>query len=475
MCNNAFGLSRGVAVNSELMQNDYFRTMKHTIFIFAAAALILASAVRAWAQGPDYDTQFTSGPDSEQDFVISKSADYDTWFTSDRLRVDFILAGDADSQQAYLSGLRKECAWAGSRESLIDPFRYGEYMFEVWSGDTLVYSKGFSTLFQEWRTTPEAREVSRAYNQSVWMPFPKNEVCIILSERVKEAGESGAAGGFREIFSCTVDPGNALVSREAAPDYAITPLLVSGEMGNKVDLLFVAEGYTVGQMDKFHKDCRKFMEYLFSMEPYKSRMDDFNVSAVDVVSPEQGTDIPDLGIWKHTALNSHFYTFYIDRYLTVTDYKSIADNVAGVPFDVIFIVVNEEKYGGGGIYNSYALGTSGDGLSYQVFAHEFGHSFAGLGDEYFTSDVAYENYYNTDIEPWEPNITTLKAFEGKWKDMIDSGEWDEGQVGIHEGGGYMAKGVYRSREDCRMRTNTAPDFCPVCQRAINRMIDYYCR
>ncbi len=475
ICNDIFELSRGVAVNSELMQNDYFRTMKHTIFIFAAAALILASAVRAWAQGPDYDTQFTSGPDSEQDFVISKSADYDTWFTSERLRVDFILAGDADSQQAYLSGLMKECAWAGSRESLIDPFRYGEYMFEVWSGDTLVYSKGFSTLFQEWRTTPEAREVSRAYNQSVWMPFPKNEVCIILSERVKEAGESGAAGGFREIFSCTVDPGNALVSREAAPDYAITPLLVSGEMGNKVDLLFVAEGYTVGQMDKFHKDCRKFMEYLFSMEPYKSRMDDFNVSAVDVVSPEQGTDIPDLGIWKHTALNSHFYTFYIDRYLTVTDYKSIADNVAGVPFDVIFIVVNEEKYGGGGIYNSYALGTSGDGLSYQVFAHEFGHSFAGLGDEYFTSDVAYENYYNTDIEPWEPNITTMIDFAGKWKDMIDYGEWDEGQVGIHEGGGYMAKGVYRSREDCRMRTNTAPDFCPVCQRAINRMIDYYCR
>lgn len=427
--------------------------MKHIIFTFAATALTIASAVCAWAQSPDYDT----------------------WFTSDRLRVDFILAGDADSQQAYLAGLRRECAWAGSHESLIDPFRYGEYMFEVWSGDTLVYSKGFSTLFQEWRTTPEAREVSRAYNQSVWMPFPKNEVCIILSERVKEAGESGAAGGFREIFSCTVDPGNALVSREAAPDYAITPLLVSGEMGNKVDLLFVAEGYMVGQMDKFHKDCRKFMEYLFSMEPYKSRMDDFNVSAVDVVSPEQGTDIPDLGIWKHTALNSHFYTFYIDRYLTVTDYKSIADNVAGVPFDVIFIVVNEEKYGGGGIYNSYALGTSGDGLSYQVFAHEFGHSFAGLGDEYFTSDVAYENYYNTDIEPWEPNITTMIDFAGKWKDMIDSGKWDEVQVGIHEGGGYMAKGVYRSREDCRMRTNTAPDFCPVCQRAINRMIDYYCR
>ena len=233
-------------------------------------------------------------------------------------------------------------------------------------------------------------------------------------------------------------------------------------MEHKVDLLFVAEGYTAGQMDKFHKDCRKFMEYLFSMEPYKSRKDDFNVTAVDVVSSESGTDIPDRGVWKHTALNSHFYTFYIDRYLTVTDYKAIAENVAGVPFDALFIVVNEEKYGGGGIYNSYALGTAG-------------HSFAGLGDEYFTSEVAYEGFYDTGVEPWEPNITTMVDFAGKWKDMIDSGKWDEEQVGVHEGGGYMAKGVYRSREDCRMRTNSAPDFCPVCQRAVDRMIDYYCR
>lgn len=431
------------------MQNDYFRTMKHIIFTFIATALTIASAVCTWAQNPDYDT----------------------WFTSDRLRVDFILAGDADSQQAYLSGLKKECAWAGSHASLIDPFRYGEYMFEVRSanGDTLIYSKGFSTLFQEWRTTPEAREVSKAYNQSMWMPFPKNKVNITLSERVKATGE------FREIFSCTVNPEDALISREAAPDYAVTPLLVSGEMEHKVDLLFVPEGYTAEQMDEFHRDCRKFMEYLFSMEPYKSRKDDFNVTAVDVVSSESGTDIPDLGVWKHTALNSHFYTFYIDRYLTVTDYKAIADNVAGVPFDALFIVVNEEKYGGGGIYNSYALGTAGNDQSYQVFVHEFGHSFAGLGDEYFTSEVAYEGFYDTGVEPWEPNITTMVDFAGKWKDMIDSGKWDKEQVGIHEGGGYMAKGVYRSREDCRMRTNSAPDFCPVCQRAIGRMIDYYCR
>lgn len=267
----------------------------------------------------------------------AQTPEYDKYFTSDRLRIDFILSGNSDSQQAYLAGLRKECQWAGSPASLIDPFRYGEYMFEAWSGQTLIYSKGFSTLFQEWRTTAEAREVSKAYTQAVWMPFPKEEIRITLSERVK------ATGGFREIFSCNVDPEDALISRESAPDYAVTPLLTSGDMAHKVDLLFVAEGYTADQMDKFHNDCRKFMEYLFSMEPYKSRKSDFNVTAVDVVSSEQGTDIPNRDIWKHTALNSHFYTFYIDRYLTITDHKAIADNVAGAPFDALFIVVNEEN------------------------------------------------------------------------------------------------------------------------------------
>ena len=218
--------------------------MRHILLTIAAAAVLtLQAAVSAAGQSPDYDT----------------------YFTTDRLRVDFILAGNAQTQHVYLAGLRKECAWAGSHTSLIDPFCYGEYMFEAWAGETLIYSKGFSTLFQEWRTTSEASKVSKAYTQAVWMPFPKDDVRITLSERVKATGE------FREIFSCSVDPEDALINREAAPDFTVTPLLTSGDMEHKVDLLFVAEGYTADQMDQFHRDCRKFMEYLFSMEPYKSR------------------------------------------------------------------------------------------------------------------------------------------------------------------------------------------------------------
>ena len=104
----------------------------------------------------------------------------------------------------------------------------------------------------------------------------------------------------------------------------------------------------------------------------------------------------------------------------------------------------------------------------EVFVHEFGHSFAGLGDEYYDSETSYEDFYNIKIEPWEPNITTKVNFAEKWEDMVGTNG-----VGLFEGGGYMAKGIFRPREDCRMKTNTAKDFCPVCQRAINRMIDIY--
>ena len=190
-------------------------------------------------------------------YASAQSPDYDTYFTADRLRVDFILAGDKDSQSAYLADLKKECAWAGSRNSLTDPFRYGEYMFEAWDGETLIYSKGFSSLFLEWRTTEQAKSVSKAYTHSVWMPFPKVPVRITLSERVKSTGE------FRQIFSCTVDPEDALIKHEADHKPECVMLQHSGDMQDKVDLLFIAEGYTADEMEKFHSDCRRLMESLF--------------------------------------------------------------------------------------------------------------------------------------------------------------------------------------------------------------------
>lgn len=407
--------------------------------------------------------------------TLHSQINYNQYFTEERLRIDFILAGNREKQEAFLHKLAKECKWAGSPNSLIDPFRYGEYMFEAYAGSELIYSKGFSTLFQEWRTSAEAKKVSKAFTQTVWMPYPKDKIKIMLSERVKSTEK------FRELFSCEIDPADKTINREIEKENLSTTLLQSGPMENKVDLVFLAEGYTRDEMDKFHKDCKTLADYMFSMEPYKERKSDFNIVAVDAVSEESGDDIPHHDIWKRTAMGSSFYTFYIDRYLTISDHDKIAANVSGIPFDAIFIIANDTKYGGGGIYNSYALGTSGNKLSREVFIHEFGHSFAGLADEYYDSEVAYEEFYNLRTEPWEPNITTLIDFDAKWKDMLDphipvptpdSEEYND-VTGLFEGGGYMAKGIYRPVRNCRMNTNTAKGFCPVCRRAINRMIDFY--
>ena len=425
-------------------------------FISFAAAII--ACVAAFAQNPQYDT----------------------YFTPDRLRIDLTFAGDASYQKIFLEGMVKEGGWSGSKTNLIDPFRYGEYFLEVQTPQgEAIYSKGFNTLFQEWRTTAEARTTPQAFNSSYTIPFPKEKVVLKVYERVK------ATGLHNEIFSIGIDPADKLISREVANDFKVTAIMENGDPANKVDLLFVAEGYTAEQMEKFLADARRFADYLFTMPPYNRHKGDFNIWAVESVSPESGTDIPHEDIWRKTVANSNFYTFRSDRYLTAQNQKTICQIATAAPYDALYVIVNNEKYGGGGIYNFYGLSASDCPWALEVFVHEFGHSFAGLADEYYDSSTSYEEFYNLKIEPWEPNITTLVNFDAKWKDMLPSGtpiptaplgeQKDNVTLGVYEGGGYMAKGIYRPVMDCRMKTNQAAGFCPVCQRAIERMIEYYCK
>jgi hypothetical protein len=238
-------------------------------------------------------------------------------------------------------------------------------------------------------------------------------------------------------------------------------------------------------MEKFRADALRFTEYLFTMAPYNRHKEDFNIWLVESISEESGTDIPHEDVWKKTVANSNFYTFRSDRYLTAQNQKTICQIATAAPYDALYVIVNNEKYGGGGIYNFYGLSASNCKWAEEVFVHEFGHSFAGLGDEYYDSSTSYEEFYNIKIEPWEPNLTTLVNFESKWKDMLPSGTSvptpplsdpkDNVSMGVFEGGGYMAKGIYRPVMDCRMKTNQAQGFCPVCQRAIEKMIGYYCK
>lgn len=398
-------------------------------------------------------------------FVLTsraQSVSYEDHFTGERLRIDLVFTGNATFQDVFLLSLHKESAWSGPKTRLIAPFTYGEYQYKIYSkqGD-LIFSKGFNSLFMEWRTTREATLRDMAYNTSLWIPCPKDTVYCEVYERIPKDGTYQAMKKF------LIDPSDCLISKEQ-PCCQAEILQDNGPLENKVDLLFVAEGYRPAEMEKFKKDAARFTEYLFEYEPFRTRRDDFNIWILPLVSEDSGPDIPRFDVWNKTVLGSSFDTFYTDRYLTVPDQRPLAKAVSGAPFDAIFVIVNAKTYGGGGIYNYYGLGTSDNALSKEVFVHEFGHSFAGLADEYYNSEVAYINMYPEGVEPWEPNITTLVDFESKWKDMMEV----EG-VGLYEGAAYVPKGIYRPAPDCRMHTNKAPAFCPVCQRAIDRMIDYY--
>lgn len=411
---------------------------------------------------------------------IADNPQYYSHFTDGQLRLDLTFAGNGKEQNVYLSGLKAEPIWAGTRNRLVPDFVYGEYRLEVRDAadNKLLYATGFNTLFQEWRTTEEALNTttSRAFNSSYRIPFPKHSVKVIIYERLRKDGS------YNELALFEIDPQDKLINREQENSFAVTTILNNGHPQNKVDIVFIAEGYTANEMEKFRNDVKRHVGYLFDIEPYKSHKDDFNIWAVESVSLESGTDIPHHDIWKQTAANSNFYTFRSDRYLTAENQTLVCKLCSNAPCDAMYVIVNTEKYGGGGIFNFYGLGMSDHRTTPMVFVHEFGHSFAGLADEYFVdSDNTFLEMYNTKVEPWEPNITSLVDFDSKWRSMLPEGtaiptepvKEQPLQLGVYEGAGYMSKGLYRPADNCRMRTNEAPGFCPVCRRAIERMIDYF--
>lgn len=401
---------------------------------------------------------------------------FNTWFTDKSLRIDYYLAGNHETVRVYPAGMRQEPFWAGTTEKLIDPFNYGNLKYELQDPETgiLLFSRGYCTLFQEWQTTAEAKKMERSFFESARVPFPVKKVRFILSKRER-------SGLFTPIYETIINPDDYYITREKPVDVNVSLIHGSGEYRNNLDFTFIAEGYTVNQIEKFRSDVKRMAETLFTEPPYNLFRDRINIWAVEAVSAEPGTDIPGEKIYVNTALNSSFYTFGIARYLTTLDLKSVYDYAGAAPYDNIIILINSNRYGGGGMYNYYSGTTVDHPLSPIVFLHELGHGFAGLGDEYYTSDVAYEEFYPLDVEPWEPNLTTLVNFEAKWKKMISPGipvptpnsASYRGLTGLFEGGGYMAKGIYRPAFDCRMKGNGPDGFCEVCRKAITEMIEFY--
>jgi hypothetical protein len=402
--------------------------------------------------------------------------DFNKYFNTESLRFDFLLGGNNNEVKVYPEQIKQEPYWAGSKTNLLDPFNYGTYRFRIFDlqSDSLLFSKGSSTLFQEWQTTAEAKTMDKTFYQAVIFPFPKREVRLEIDARQWE-------GGFKTIYETEINPKDYFIISEIPTPFKTVEILQNGKPEKKVDLVILAEGYTNSEMKKFIEDAKRVTSYLFDEEPFQSEKENFNVKAVLTPSIESGTDVPGENIYKNTCFNSNFYTFNSPRYLTTSDMKTIYDAAAVVPYDHIYVLVNTERYGGGGFYNFVSVCSSDNQLTKEVFVHEFGHGLAGLGDEYYNSSVAYEDFYNLKIEPWEPNLTTLADFDSKWKHMVaDSVSIPtprdvkySNTVGVFEGGGYLSKGIYSPFIDCRMKTNTAKGFCPVCEEAIVKVIRYY--
>ncbi|HHM02021.1 MAG TPA: peptidase M64, partial [Caldithrix abyssi] len=352
------------------------------------------------------------------------------------------------------------------------------------------------------------------------LPFAKKPVKLAVARRDRQMR-------FREIWSTEIDPQRTPLINKAVnkPDYRVWPLMQNGDPSEKVDLVLLGDGYSAQDMEQFRRDARTYNEEMFNTEPFKSNRGRFNVWVVEVVSPESGISRPDKGIWKNNALGSRYFTFGSPRYILTENNKALRDAAGLVPYDYINILINDNRYGGGGIYNLYTttyMRTDHPGQEWQkgyVYVHEFGHAFAGLGDEYYSSSTGYDEFYNKDVEPWEPNVTALRDKKNiKWKEMLTPGialptPWNKaaydslamarsrldrlatdyyekrepfisrqhallagspyaGMVGAFEGAGYESHGLYRPAVDCRMFSLGLVDFDPVCRRALLDVINY---
>lgn len=439
------------------------------------------------------------------------------------LRVDYGHTGDAASERFGVDRVVLEpLPWPGDPTKAVDTSNLGKYCFEVADKATgkLLYSRGFASIFGEWETTDEAKSLSRTFGESLRFPRPEAPVRITVKKRDER-------NAFKAMWTFELDPKDPLIEQAPAPEAgALIPLQKAGDPADKVDFLILGAGYTAAERGKFEAQARKVMELLFQQTPFKEHRNDFNVWALCPASKESGISRPSTGVHKRTPLGTTYDAFGSERYVLTFDNRAWRDIAAQAPYEFVEILTNSETYGGGGIHNLYSTASAGNSTIGYLFVHEFGHHFAGLADEYYTSDVAVTNSPSRP-EPWEPNATADPK-NPRWKALLTPGvplptPWkkDEfeahshayqkerrairaankpesemdalfakekayetkllgtdahsGQVGAFEGANYEAKGYYRSQEDCLMFTRDEVGFCAACRAAIERVIRQYAK
>jgi hypothetical protein len=441
------------------------------------------------------------------------------------MRLDYYHTGDASQEVFSVDRIVIEpLPWPGDPAQAIDSSNLGKYIFEIRDAKTkqLLYSRGFASIYGEWETTDEAKSMKRTFQESLRFPAPNAPVSVILKKR-------DAKNAFQDIWTTTIDPSDQFVDRSkpAAP----APLIAiqkTGEPETRVDFLILGDGYTAAEAKKFEADARRLTEVLFSTSPFKENRKSFNVWALCPPATESGISRPSTGIYRDSPIGATYDAFGSERYVLTFDNRALRKTAQFAPYEFIEVLANNRTYGGGGIFNLYSTVASENAFANYVFVHEFGHHFAALADEYYTSSVAYAAATDR-VEPWEPNVTALLDVSAlKWRNLVSpmanitpiptpwnkeafeaysrdiqtrraqlrknrrpeeemealfkeelehekkmfAAEKHFGQVGAFEGAMYEARGYYRPEIDCIMFSRT-DHFCKVCREAIERVIKMY--
>lgn len=451
------------------------------------------------------------------------AARFDELFIDKTMRADYFHTSNRGEEIIALDRIVSDGPWAGSRARLIDTTNLGKYYFEVIDRETNqpIYSRGFASVYGEFETTDEAKQRPSTFHESLRFPWPKKAVQVVLKKRDKD-------NAFQQIWSTIIDSSSRFVNpADVRPAGKLFTVFENGAAAEKVDLLVMGEGYTDAELPKFQSDLKRLLGKLFDTEPFKSRKRDFNVRALQLPASKSGVHRPRTRDDRRTAISTEYNIFDSERYVLTLDNRALRDAASSAPYDFLEILVNEKQYGGGGIFMDQATAAVDTGFAEYVFVHEFGHHFAGLADEYYTSDVAYATGAAEHPEPWEPNATA-NGGHPKWMDLVDKDvplptpwdkeqfeahqreyqaerrklrnanvpetqmdelfrreqEWETqflgaqkypGKVGAFEGAAYEAKGLYRPQVDCIMFTRDEVGFCRVCRRAIETILDQYSR
>ena len=352
--------------------------------------------------------------------ATAQNINFNTYFTDQTMRIDYYHIGDAKTELVTLDQVYKYGIWAGSTKNLIDNFNNGAYYFKIYddASKKLIFSKGFDSYFKEYQTSEQAANgIKRTYSESALIPYPKNKIKFVLEKRERN-------NSLSEIYSVAIDPADLYIIKDPIKDASVKIYKshVGGQPHNSLDVVILAEGYTLNQKAKFEKDLKRYTALFLSQEPFKKNKNKINIYGVFKASGDNSVDEPGGDVYKNTVLNANYYALGSERYILTEDNKAMRGLAAHVPYDAVYIMINNTRYGGGGIYNLYSTFISDNQFSDYIFLHEFGHSFGGLADEYYTSEVAYNEFYPEGQEPVEPNVTRLLDKNNlKWKDLATKG------------------------------------------------------